>query len=166
MTPIKRKSQEENEKSMKYKLLIVGIAIGFSLSFSLSRLPPRCHRPNFLILADPEFEEKQVPNKILHLANTEAMKREESQTQNEEGREKLVLIGVMTAHKYLNTRAVAVYNTWARSFPGKIIFFTGGNATESEEMGPEEPSLNIPLVALPGVDDSYPPQRKSFMMLK
>lgn len=25
---------------------------------------------------------------------------------------------------------------------------------------------NLPLVSLPGVDDSYPPQKKSFMMLK
>ncbi|XP_043916251.1 chondroitin sulfate synthase 3-like [Protopterus annectens] len=69
-------------------------------------------------------------------------------------------VGVMTAKKYLDSRAVAVYRTWASSIPGKVEFFS------SE--GSEDVSLPIaiPVISLAGVDDSYPPQKKSFMMLK
>ena len=69
----------------------------------------------------------------------------------------LVFVGVMTAQKYLDTRAKAVYNSWAKSIPGKISFFSrAGSKCNSD----------IPLVSLDGVDDAYPPQKKSFMMLK
>ena len=68
-----------------------------------------------------------------------------------------ILVGVMTAEKYLNTRAMAAYKTWARSINGEVIFFSG---EASEGNG------NIPIVGLEGVDDTYPPQKKSFSMLK
>ncbi|XP_026528851.1 chondroitin sulfate synthase 1 [Notechis scutatus] len=68
-----------------------------------------------------------------------------------------LFVGVMTAQKYLETRAVAAYRTWSSAIPGKVEFFS----SEGSDM-----SLPIPIVSLPGVDDSYPPQKKSFMMLK
>lgn len=68
----------------------------------------------------------------------------------------LLCVGVMTASKYLETRAKAVYDTWGQEVPGKIIFFSSETSF----------SNTIPLVALEGVDDSYPPQKKSFAMLK
>lgn len=67
----------------------------------------------------------------------------------------LVFVGVMTAEQYLTTRARAVYETWGQELPGRIAFF-------SSEVS-RAPGL--PLVPLPRVDDSYPPQKKSFMML-
>jgi chondroitin sulfate synthase len=69
----------------------------------------------------------------------------------------LVFIGVMTAQKYLDTRARAVYETWGKQIAGKMSFFSRAGSSSS---------FDIPLVSLPGVDDSYPPQKKSFMMLK
>nr|XP_023021724.1 chondroitin sulfate synthase 1 [Leptinotarsa decemlineata] len=68
----------------------------------------------------------------------------------------LIFVGVMTAAKYLDTRAKAVYDTWGREVPGKVMFF-------SSEFSYSE---HVPLVPLAGVDDSYPPQKKSFLMLK
>jgi hypothetical protein len=63
--------------------------------------------------------------------------------------ENLVFIGIMTAQKFLKTRAKSVYETWGRDIPGKISFFSRtGSST----------NINLPLVSLPGVDDSYPPQ--------
>lgn len=67
----------------------------------------------------------------------------------------LVFVGVMTAQQYLETRARAVYETWAKELPGRLAFF-------SSEVSRAD---DLPLVPLPGVDDSYPPQKKSFMML-
>lgn len=67
----------------------------------------------------------------------------------------LVFVGVMTAAQYLETRARAVYDTWGRELPGRIAFFS---SEESRAQG-------LPLVPLRDVDDSYPPQKKSFMML-
>nr|XP_022906021.1 chondroitin sulfate synthase 1 isoform X1 [Onthophagus taurus] len=68
----------------------------------------------------------------------------------------LLFVGVMTAAGYLDNRAETVYNTWGKEVPGKIAFFSSEGSY----------SNSIPLVALKGVDDSYPPQKKSFTMLK
>ncbi|KAK9880259.1 hypothetical protein WA026_010134 [Henosepilachna vigintioctopunctata] len=68
----------------------------------------------------------------------------------------LIMVGVMTAPMYFETRAKAVYNTWGRDVPGDIKFYSSQNSHSSD----------IPLIALRGVDDSYPPQKKSLMMLK
>lgn len=68
-----------------------------------------------------------------------------------------LLVGVMTADKYIKTRAKAVFETWGRWVPGKILFFTA----DGTDMDPD-----LPIVRLRGVDDSYPPQKKSFLMLK
>lgn len=67
----------------------------------------------------------------------------------------LVFVGVMTAEQYLGSRAKAVYETWSQDLPGRIAFF-------SSEVS-RAPGL--PLVPLRNVDDSYPPQKKSFLML-
>ncbi|XP_034565743.1 chondroitin sulfate synthase 3 isoform X2 [Notolabrus celidotus] len=73
---------------------------------------------------------------------------------------RFLYVGVMTAKKYLRTRAVAAYNTWASSIPGKVEFFSSSGSSTAHTPGP------LPVVSLAGVDDSYPPQKKSFMMLK
>ncbi|XP_067351117.1 chondroitin sulfate synthase 3 isoform X3 [Channa argus] len=52
---------------------------------------------------------------------------------------------------------VCVYRTWAKTIPGHVGFFSSEGS---------DTSINIPIVALRNVDDSYPPQKKSFMMLK
>lgn len=72
----------------------------------------------------------------------------------------MIFVGVMTAKKYLRSRAAAVNRTWARTIPGRVNFFSSGGSASSV------PDLNLPIVSLRGVDDSYPPQKKSFMMLK
>lgn len=69
-------------------------------------------------------------------------------------------VGVMTAQKYLGSRAVAAQRTWAPSVPGRVEFFSSQGSAAPPGMPP------LPVVALPGVDDSYPPQKKSFMMIK
>ena len=69
----------------------------------------------------------------------------------------LLFIGVMTSKDFINTRAKALFQTWGQSVPGRLIFFSSGDQ-------PSRPK--IPVVNLPGVNDVYPPQKKSFMMLK
>jgi len=71
-----------------------------------------------------------------------------------------VFVGVMTAQKYLESRAVAVYETWGNSLPGRVAFFS------SEVSSVPEKRPDLPLIRLRGVDDSYPPQKKSFKMLQ
>ncbi|XP_074474227.1 chondroitin sulfate synthase 3 [Sebastes fasciatus] len=72
----------------------------------------------------------------------------------------LLFVGVMTAKKYLRSRAVAAYNTWSSSIPGKVEFFSSSGS------GSIHVPVPVPVVSLADVDDSYPPQKKSFMMLK
>lgn len=52
---------------------------------------------------------------------------------------------------------VYVSRTWAQTIPGHVEFFSSEGS---------DTSIPIPIVALRNVDDSYPPQKKSFMMLK
>lgn len=75
-------------------------------------------------------------------------------------RKTLLFVGVMTAQKYLATRARAVYETWGQEIPGRIAFFTSATSV------PPSNRPDLPIVRLRGVDDSYPPQKKSFLMLQ
>lgn len=67
----------------------------------------------------------------------------------------LLFVGVMTAKNFLQGRAKAVYDTWGKEVPGRIAFFSSEGSY----------AAGLPVVALKGVDDRYPPQKKSFMML-
>lgn len=67
----------------------------------------------------------------------------------------LLFVGVMTAKNFLRGRAKAVYDTWGKQVPGRIAFFSSEGSHSAE----------LPVIALRGVDDRYPPQKKSFMML-
>ncbi|CAJ0944265.1 unnamed protein product, partial [Mesorhabditis belari] len=69
-----------------------------------------------------------------------------------------VLVGIMTAAKYVDSRAYNVWKTWAKHINGKVLFFVAEN---TESIYPD-----LPLVRLKGVDDTYPPQKKSFAMLR
>ncbi|CAB3410902.1 unnamed protein product [Caenorhabditis bovis] len=70
----------------------------------------------------------------------------------------LILIAIMTAAKYVDTRAYNVWKTWAQHVPGKVLIFVAeGTETIHEDM---------PVIRLKGVDDTYPPQKKSFAMVK
>ena len=76
---------------------------------------------------------------------------------NELAPRKLLFIGVVTAKKYLETRAVAINNTWGRGIDG-LYYFSSHS---------ENKKVNLPIITLPGVNDSvYPPQRKVYHMLK
>ncbi|XP_073829400.1 chondroitin sulfate synthase [Musca autumnalis] len=67
----------------------------------------------------------------------------------------LVFVGVMTAKNFIEGRAKAVYDTWGKEVPGRIAFFSSEGSFSEE----------LPVVGLKNVDDRYPPQKKSFMML-
>ena len=70
----------------------------------------------------------------------------------------LVLVSIMTHCGTVNSRAVAVYNTWAQSIPGKVLFFVGNDRVVEK--------VSVPIVVLPVEDGVYPPQKKAMFMLK
>ena len=73
-----------------------------------------------------------------------------------------IYVGVLTAQKYLQTRGRAIMDTWAKKVPGTVEFYVG-EGVENVEDGSEP----LPLVKLKTVkDDAYPPQKKSFLLLK
>lgn len=122
--------------------ILVGILIGILLSKLITRktLIDTC-------IGEEEDEEERQRERLLYPGGIIADKG------SSEG---LLFVGVMTASKYLETRAKAVYETWGRNVPGQIRFFSSEYSI----------SNSIPLIPLRGVDDSYPPQKKSFAMLK
>uniref|UniRef100_A0A915IDY4 Hexosyltransferase n=1 Tax=Romanomermis culicivorax TaxID=13658 RepID=A0A915IDY4_ROMCU len=71
-------------------------------------------------------------------------------------------IGVLSAERHLNSRVEAIKSTWAGKLPKdfSLAVFIGDAETA--------PRLDrIPLIKLKNVEDTfYPPQKKSFLMLK
>lgn len=129
----------------KRKTLIIGcfgIALGLCIGTVLKNyraleIVKRCSlRPTNL----------KTPNEIIGL-------NDEDTIQNSQ--RNLVFVGVMTAKNFIEGRARAVYDTWGKEVPGRIAFFSS-EGSYSEE---------LPVVGLKNVDDRYPPQKKSFMML-
>ncbi|CAK5064836.1 unnamed protein product [Meloidogyne enterolobii] len=82
--------------------------------------------------------------------------------QNNFNNKKLILVGVMTAKQFLETRALQIWQTWARNIPGEVIFFV----SERTELSSKIKNSGMKIISLRGVDDSYPPQKKSFAMLR
>ena len=74
--------------------------------------------------------------------------------------QKRLFVAVITAEKYLSTRARAVYDTWGSSVT-QISFFVGADCNTSH------PDIrDLPVVRLPGIPDNvYPPQKKVFAVL-
>lgn len=107
-----------------------------------------------------------TPSNNWHASQIRPQSSHEDQTSFEESSDQMsrpkrfLYVGVMTAKKYLDSRAMAAYKTWTSSIPGKVEFFSSQGSDTVTLSGP------LPMVSLPGVDDSYPPQKKSFMMLK
>ena len=67
----------------------------------------------------------------------------------------LIFVGVMTAETFLQTRAQAVFDTWGKNLAGKQTFFQVRLIKSPE----------LPVISLTDVDDSYPPLKKSLMMI-
>ncbi|KAL7078846.1 hypothetical protein ACQ4LE_002769 [Meloidogyne hapla] len=74
----------------------------------------------------------------------------------------LILVGIMTAKQFLETRALQIWKTWAKNIPGEVIFFV----SEKTELNIKIKNSGMKIISLRGVDDSYPPQKKSFAMLR
>ncbi|CAL1541377.1 unnamed protein product [Lymnaea stagnalis] len=89
-------------------------------------------------LSDPDLESRNVP-----MADNE---------------DNFLFIGIMTARKFLDTRAFASSQTWVPRVPGKVVYFLGEG---------EEYTGNLNVIQLKGVkENDYPPQKKSFAMVE
>ncbi|KAG5878296.1 hypothetical protein JTB14_017647 [Gonioctena quinquepunctata] len=76
--------------------------------------------------------------KAHHITPYQLINQENARASNKN----LLFVGVMTASKYLDTRAKAVYDTWGRDVPGKVMFFSSGFSY----------SEHVPLVPLRGYE--------------
>lgn len=73
-----------------------------------------------------------------------------------------LLIAVITANQHLHSRVQAIRETWGRvaiEVGVDVLIYT---SEKSSNVRVE----NIPVIHLPGVDDTYPPQKKVFKMLQ
>lgn len=119
--------------------LLCGFTIGFAISNIFIYIILNCSDPN-----SATFENlKQPENRLI-----------KSKNENDN----FILIGVITAKNLLETRAKSTYATWGKQVTGQIIFFSRSNFWGK--------TSDLPVVNLPGTDDAYPPQKKSFKMLK
>ena len=69
-----------------------------------------------------------------------------------------LFVGVVTSKQLLWTRGAAINETWGSQLgPDDLAFFSSEGTLSPP---------NLPVVSLPGTDDTYPPQRKVYRMLK
>ena len=120
----------------KWLLFLFGLIVGVQITFFVQH--NQCH----LI-----YTRKFAPETLA--------KQEEVIFEN---RQQLIFVGVITAERFLETRAKAVFDTWGKNVAGKLMFFSSPRETPK--------TLKAPVVSLSGVDDSYPPLKKSLMMIK
>lgn len=126
--------------------LTVGLLLGFIILNHRISTPSVINRFNFTFPTNMEQKNDDITGFTDERGNDSSLN--------------LVFVGVMTAQKYLENRAKAVYETWGKEVPGKIAFFASEFSTVPDNCP------DLPLVSLPTVDDSYPPQKKSFLMLQ
>ena len=107
----------------------------------------------------PALKSIKIPQRRPRGATAAAVTRKRYQLLSQElATRKLLLVGVVTAQKFLETRATAVYNTWGKQMGDVIFFSEQPNSTQH---------IDFPVVTLEGVDDNiYPPQLKVFKMLQ
>ena len=97
-----------------------------------------------------------------HDVSAQSMKLEVNFEKKYEENLKLMFVGIQTKMSFLNTRAKAAFDTWIRSIHGESEIFVGGETAKIVII-----NETIPVTHLSEVnDDSYPPQKKSFQMLK
>ncbi|XP_053202238.1 chondroitin sulfate synthase 1-like [Panonychus citri] len=75
----------------------------------------------------------------------------------DDGNKRKLFIGVMTAQKFIDYRINHIMETWGQDAKDFIAFFSSSSSKDNH---------GLPVINLPTVDDSYPPQKKSFLMLK
>ena len=132
--------------------IVVGTVLGLLMGQLTKNLLSPCSRPSPIrnVVGDANVKDESVGESPKDVPPSTAKLIDDRN---------FILVGVMTAKKYVGTRCLAAHRSWATNIPGKVLFFT----SEGTEL-PEHPE--VPIIALPGVDDSYPPQKKSFLMLK
>ncbi|XP_062602909.1 chondroitin sulfate synthase 1-like [Saccostrea cucullata] len=152
-------------KLQKLAGLVLGICLGVLLSsWCRHTLLPcgsqkdRCciHINYHVNIAVEHFHvSDQLPQNTLPVSETKEFQLNRYIKPDERG---FLLIGVITAKKFLDTRAVAAFDTWTSTCQGvcKVLFFSSEGSFSNK----------IPIISIDGVDDSYPPQRKSLLMLK
>ena len=144
-------ARRKNGVSRVYAVsLLIGFLFGVLLTnWCGTNVLSRCGLPDFCCPADLGLGDGS--------GQGDEPKAERQDEQTGKDRDNFVFVGIMTAKKFIDNRGLASHRTWASRINGKVMFFSSEGSVSN---------YGVPVVALPGVDDSYPPQKKSFMMLK
>lgn len=142
-------------RTAKYRAILlacIGFIVGFSIAMCIQTIQ---HLP--FAISTAEFDKSganyafKLCHKELNKSNRNGAKLEENGTfingakddyfydmpkilstsiykhQKSPPKKGLIFVGIMTAQKYIDTRAITIYKTWAQTFPGQIVFFVGAD---------------------------------------
>lgn len=138
-------------------LTVIGAALGFAVTMcvqSIGCLPPT-GEPRLCSAARLGVGQQR---QLRSIRDSPPERRPSDSPLRPSPHRELLLVGIMTAQQYVDSRAFNVWRTWAQHIPGQVVFFVAENTVVS--------SPDLPVVRLIGVDDTYPPQKKSFAMLR
>ncbi|KAJ6220918.1 hypothetical protein RDWZM_006730 [Blomia tropicalis] len=143
--------------------ILIGIIIGFILTTKLRTINYETFKHDLFQqlcygrLSNQATISNRLEDSFSDVENTLKSIRNQLINATNHSRRHLLLVGVMTAKQFIDSRALSIWKTWARDLDGHVVFFSSSGSRSLDK---------IPIVALPGVDDSYPPQKKSFLMFK
>lgn len=120
MNEMKRKSRRFSSNLIHY---LSGLIIGFTVCSQLTTFRHHSNERPFCPISSENSQNSD------HFEDKNAVLEELiEKIRNRNSGENLVLIGVMTAQKYLDSRALSIYKTWAQTLEGKVIFFSSSSS--------------------------------------
>lgn len=130
--------------------IIIGILLGFSLSAQFVQVQEqivRDHSPKITIgavseyrsltghrLSRSELDKRHLRDVLqrLHKASLQSIDDEHADDGEDDDRMPLIrrhlFVGVLTAKKFLDTRALTIRNTWGRHLKSNLLFFSSSGS--------------------------------------
>ncbi|XP_013109906.2 chondroitin sulfate synthase 1 [Stomoxys calcitrans] len=135
-----------SKNSMTKRKTLIFACFGIAIGLCIGTVLKNYRALEIVKRCNPKPNNQKTPFEIIGLGPDDTIQNSQKN---------LVFVGVMTAKNFIEGRAKAVYDTWGKEVPGRIAFFSSEGSFSDE----------LPVVGLKNVDDRYPPQKKSFMML-
>ena len=160
MTRLKRPFQRRRGLQRTYHIkVVIALVSGIIFGLSFSYITRQCFlRVTKVKCKIPELKPEKLRPTTTHRPTRPLGIKYVNLSMELKPAKYFLLIGVMTADRYLSTRVKTIHETWAKTSDSvKVIFFCGEEGNTSADFD---------LIRLPGVDDTYPPQKKSFSMLR
>lgn len=148
---------------------VVLLTVGLILGYCISRISetPTTRQLDLAICSGAPPSQRVTTSGTANITSIEAMRikmksytfnskvKRPKYVKDELNMRQPLYVGVVTAANFLQTRVLSINGTWGHQ-ASKVEYF----ASEGQK------KHKLPVISLPGVDDTYPPQKKVYRMMQ